>query len=242
MKAITAVLVGLFVSGPAWANSVSVSYLSRYIGSIVTKPIHSEPVLWTDMYLDLPHDFFFYGWKSMDLQDNDMSSSWGDEFDLTVGRNFDIRDLNWSAAISYYNVLPLSEWYDQDVWTTEIRASRSFEVRSHTLRPEMRMGYIWVSKGFSDGAVYIQPNLNHKFNLTGRLSFSQMLMLSWEDGFDFDGNSSDGLFIRWDPNLSFNLTNKLTLSVGGVMIEPLHGPKDGRGDETAFLISLALSF
>ncbi len=227
-------------------GTLSSSWMQRYLGLRVSRVLYDKPMLWTDLYLDLPNGFFVDALWSLDLQDDELSSSRGDEFDPTIGYKWKMGDLDASVSATMFNTFPLRKWWDGNVWAQDFSLSRSFSFWNHTISPEFRIGYISKTKDFDEGALYLLPNIKHSWkNPLGirGLTFSQTIMLAWDDGFDPPGNDSDGVFLRWTSGLGWKVGENTTLVAPSfTLLTPIRDSNDGRGEETSLGFSLIKRF
>ena len=124
--------------------------------------------------------------------------------------------LDASASVSMFNILPLNKWWSGNILVQDFTLSKSFTSGDHTIRPELLIGWISQTDDFSDGSLFVLPNMKHTWEEPFRaehLTFSQGITMAWDDGFNPAGNNSDGLFLRWDPALSIGLNEKIFLSI-----------------------------
>jgi len=256
-------LVAVFLCVPVWADpdgkdlaevieewsphgSLSFTWQQQYIGLRVSSIFYDDSMLWTDLYLNLPKNFFVDLWWSADLQDSDLSSTGGDEFDTVIGWRTKLFGLDAVISVSNFTVLPEGGFCgDGHAWSPDLILSKTIKVNEkHTVTPAFWMGYLSFYDDFEKGALYTLPNIRHDWEEPlgiQKLTFSHTVMFAWDDG--FVNNSSDGLFLRWTPAFNWQLSDCLTLTApGAIIVEPLTDPHDGRGDEFSLNFSLAYHF
>jgi len=225
---------------------LSTTWQQQYIGLRVSGVFYKESMLWTELYLNLPNNFFMDLWWSADLQDSDLSSTGGDEFDTTFGWQTKFFGLDAMVSVSQFTCLPSKGFLGEGhAWSPDLILSKSFKINEkHTVTPAFWIGYLSFNDDFWKGALYTLPNIRHDWKEPfgiEKLTFSHTVMFPWDDG--FIANSSDGLFFRWMPAFNWQLSKHLTLTAPGVIIvEPITDPHDGRGDEISLNFSLAYHF
>ena len=227
-------------------GELSFTFEEQYIGLRVSKVLYDRSVLWSNLYLDLPGGFYLNGWWSVDLQDDEVSSTWADEFDSTLGYKWKINDFDASISASLYNIIPLRKWWNENVWSQDFTLSKTFSYGDHSISPEFWIGWISETNDFESGSLFMLPNVKHfwkePFGIE-KLTFSQTIMLAWDDGFNMCGNKSDGIFIRWMPGLNWEIGKNTTLVAPAITIlGALTDPHDGRGGETSLNFSLIHRF
>jgi len=226
---------------------LSVTWQERYIGLRVSGLFYEDPMLWTELFLNLPKGFFADFWLSTDTQDGDINSSWGDEFDFTLGWMTSWNKLDVIISASQYVCLPSNHlWGSGNAWSADLIVSRDVESpwKDHSFTLSFWTGYLAMNDEFEKGAAYLLPNVKHTWKHPfgiGGCTFSQTAMFAWDDG--FNSNSSDGVFLRWMPSLNWKLTDSLNLTAPGfIWVNPLTDPHDGRGEEKSVNFAINYSF
>lgn len=239
----------LLSNGPRWQphGRVSFTLQQQYLGLRVSRSFHDSWVLWTDAALELPQGFYLGLWHYLGLDDTDLSSNGGDELDPYLGWKGSLAGLDFRLETIYFNLHPIERWYEGDTWAQSAAVSKKFELGSgHSLRPEAQVDWLSFADDFVNGALVLLPNVKHEWQAPfgiSTLTFGQKVWLAWDDGFDGPKNSSDGLFLRYDAGLHWQLTEHVTLTAPGFTgLLALTDPHDGRGSEASLNVGLKFSF
>ena len=225
---------------------ISSTFQEKYVGLRVSRNFYDDPMHWTEAYLDLPNNFFLDVWWSIDLQDDEISSTWGDEVDFTLGWQSKLWDMDAVFSVSQYICAPFGElWGKSNAWSQDFILSKKISLNEdHSITPSFWVGYISINDNFEEGAMFTLPNIKHEWKKPfgiENLTFSQTAMLAWDDG--FCDNSSDGLFLRYTPALNWQISDRLSITApGAILLNPLTDPHDGRGSETSLSASIAYKF
>lgn len=227
-------------------GSLSFTLQERYFGLRNSRILNDDWMLWTNLYLDLPRGFFTNIWWSVGLDDDEISSNYGDEVHPTFGWKGKICDLDMSISATLINLYPVEKWWHDDAWVQSFTLSKSFSCGNHVIRPEFWVEWLSKTDDFDNGALVLLPNIKHfwkkPFDID-KLTFSHTTMLVWDDGFDKCKNSSDGLFFRWQGGLEWELSKNTKLILPGLtVLTPLTDPHDGRGGETSLNFAIRYSF
>ncbi len=265
MKKLFIVIIVLSVLGTAivlraeekeiWKPSGYLSFQlqQRYIGLCVSRLIHDDELLWSEFNLNLPKGFFVDLWYSYGLDDNNISSNYGDEIETQIGWAGDLfKNINLGLSITLFNTYPIGDWWDGDIWLQTFTISKKFEIlKHHFLTPKFQIDWISETNKFKDGATVLLPSINYSwqepFGLE-RLTLFQQVTLAWDDGINFANNNSDGFFFRWEPNLCWELykgkhNNSLIMTLPGITIlTPLCDTHDNRKKEISWNCALKYTF
>ncbi|MFA4960357.1 MAG: hypothetical protein WC548_01715 [Candidatus Pacearchaeota archaeon] len=185
-------------------------------------------------------------WWSNDLQDWDLASSSGDEFDITIGWQTKVFGLDLMTSASQYTCLPNPGfWGEGHALSGDVIMSRTIPLtEKQKVTPALWVGYLSMNTSLDGSSIYVLPNVKHNWvNPFGieQLTFSQTLMFPWDNG--FMGNDPDGWFVRWMPALNWKLSKHLTLTApSAIILEPIIKPHDGRDSATSLNFSLTYDF
>lgn len=225
---------------------LSLTYQEKYLGFRVSRNIYDDSILWSEAYLDLPGGFFTDLWWSTDLQDNEISSTGGDEIDPTLGWKGNICDFDVSVSATLFNIIPIGKWWHDDVWVQTFTLSKSYSYGKHTIRPEFRIEWLSEVDYFGGGSLVLMPNITHSWKRLldiDELTFSHTTYLAWDDGFDMCKNDSDAVFLRWQGGLEWELSKNLKFIFPGLtVLAPIKNAHDGRGWEKAFNFAFVYKF
>lgn len=240
-------LSNFFMEDRELSGSISFTWQSDYIAKRVSRNIADEQMLWTDFTLNLPIEGTWVNfWHSWGFEDGDFDSSFGDEFDITLGWTGELTDdINAKFYVSYFNLFELEDWGKNDMLVYASDFSLDPLVwGEHSFTPGIQIEWLSVADEPLDGALAVFPYVTHKWEEAfgiESLTLKQTARLSWDDGFNLPGNSSDGLFFRYDAGLDWKLGNSgWTLTLPHVTyLTPLTDPSDGRGEEIGIGISIS---
>jgi len=226
-----------------WVHgSLSTGLEQRYLAPRPSRLINDELMIWTNLYLEAnkgpAKGLFVNLWNSYGLDDNDWSSNNGDEVDLTLGWNGKAYNLDISISASFFNQHPIEDW--EDTWVPTVKVSKEFKFKwfrdDHFIRPQIWIEWLSKTKEFDDGAFVTLSNIKHQWKKPFDiefLTFSQTIMMPWDDGFDGAENDSDGFFLRWNADLTWKVSDKMLIKLPTfTILQPLTHTDDGRDRRT----------
>lgn len=239
------VVIGLFSiiasqsnAGDDFSVTVSSKVWSEYVGAMGVV-VHNKPVLQTDLCLSLPKGFYFDIWHSAGLDDDDLSSNFGDEIDLTGGWTGEIgKNFYLNVGLIYYDIYPLLEGDQLDAFVPFIEAGRNFEVGSHTIVPFGRLE-VNLLTGDTNSGVYLFAGVKHVWKLPADFSIRQKADLFYDSG---GFGMIPGLLGRYEGELSWQVSGIISLEPISVRVRtPLDSIPD-RETEAAFGAGATLYF
>jgi hypothetical protein len=218
----------------------------NYIAVRSSRLVHDDAMLWSELNLELPKGFFMNIWHSVGLDDNELSSNDGDEIDITAGITRKIFDFDVSLSCTFFNLYKLGDWSNNNVMSDTIKISKEFYFKRHTIIPELWVEWVHETDKFNDGAIELFPNITHVWNKPFSIepfTFFHKTIIVWDDGHNFAGNSSDGVFLRWCAGLDWSINKHIVLTLPGFTgLKRLTNPHDGRGDEHSWNLEMKLLF
>jgi len=227
-------------------GSLSLTLQEKYIGLRVSKNLHDDAMIWTNLKVDnLPLGTYVAYWQSVGLDDSEFSSNGGDEIDVTVGICQKLAGINIDLSATLFNSPKFGDWWE-DVWVQTLVFSKGFTFGDHSFKPAMIVEWISSTDDFDGGAVVLRPNISHTWqNPFGleRVSFSHCPMICWDDGFDLPGDDSNAVFLRWSAGVNWQISENISATLPGVTcLWSIVEGDDGRGEETSLNASLKWSF
>lgn len=241
----------LLSDGPRWQphGHLSFTLQQQYLALRISRSLHDSWVLWTDAAFELPQGFYLGAWSYMGLDDNDLSSNSADELDPYVGWKGSLLGLDFRLESIYFNLHPIETWYEGDAWAQSSAIAKKFDLpwSGHSLRLEAQLDWLSKADDFENGALILLPNITHAWEHpfgVQTLKFQHKAWLVWDDGFDGPKNSSDGLFLRYDAGLYWELkSDEVVLMFPGFTgLLALTDPHDGRENEASLNFGLKFSF
>jgi len=248
-------LVALLVSSPVFAQEkeswtpsgfFSFSLQEKYIGFNLPEVFHEEPVLWSELFINLPSGFYVDFWHSIGLDDSDFSSNWGDEFDICTGWKKDFDDFSLDFYTSLYNVHPIEDWWSGDFiqFTGLISKEIDLDSESHSLTAGVKICWVACLDEFEEGAVVVNPFISHVWDKPFDIEcfeFNQKLKTLWNSG--FINTESDDLSFMYSANFNWQLKENLTLTAPGVtLLLPLTNAHGYRDFDKSISVTLNFSF
>ena len=253
MKKILLSLVVVFFSVPAFCNDdvwnlngfFSVTVQERYFAPNLPENFHDDSMLWSELFLELPHGFYFDVWHSYGLDDSDVSSNFGDEFDLSLGWNHSFDSFNLDAYVSYYNIYKLEQWWSQDLIYFATVFSKEYVVcENHIVSPYVESGWITFLEDFDSGALVFTPGVSHAWMYPCgiySLVFEENFSVIWNSG--IFATEPEDVSLKYDLGFNWQLTESLTLTAPGLeVLLPVNHSNEFRKFDTSLSVTLSYAF
>jgi len=229
-------------------GSFSVTWQEKYLGAGIPENFHDDPMIWDCLRLNLPKDFFLETWHSYGLDDNDFSSNYGDEVDLTIGWNKTVGNYMFLFSVGYWNLHPLENWNDKDVLAPIFSVSRNFAIaENHSLSAGVQFDFIGAINDFDNGAIAILPSITHRWEKVFQsdlISFSHTLGLMWMTGGEKMAiTEADDLTVKYSAGTDWNISKNFFITAPGIIImAPLTNDSGTRSFVTSFNFSVNFKF
>jgi len=171
----------------------------------------------------------------MGLDDYDLSSNFGDEIDVWLGKTLDI-DSGWAVDLtaSYYCLHDLTKGAD-DMLDLELKFYKDFALDcGWTVRPSAELDWYWTTY---DMACYW--SLRPAVRVTKQVGSCLSLWL--DAGATYDGGIYDadaGWVLNPEIGLSLGLGRGFTVSPSLKYFDAIDGIGDGRGEKWVFGLNL----
>ncbi|MDD5110232.1 MAG: hypothetical protein PHI63_03375 [Patescibacteria group bacterium] len=213
---------------PSWRPKGFLSFTlqQRYVGTFTSRLLHDGWMAWTELNVQLPKGFYADLWWTYGLDDNNVNSNKGDEFEPNFGWKGKLPyDLCLHLFFRYFDFYPLDEWYDSDCWIQGAALARDFVLGkdsphgTHTIRPELLAGYLSEVNDFIGGAAVLLPNVTYTWAKPlgyQYLTIANQVYLQYDDGFDRPCNDT-GLFFRWQGGLQWQVADNVILTLPGIL-------------------------
>ena len=192
---------------------------------------YDDPVIQTDITTAFSNGLELGIWHSAGLNDDDLSSDFGDEIDYTMGWSGKIKETNVSGGISYFDIFELGTRKKGDGAADVIRpyvaASQSFELsESQKLGPTAKLEGRMRAYGDANLGLTLYLGAQHGWTINPQLSFNQKLRL-------VDDTGSIGfekiLLGRYDAGFVYDLGKTVSWNVFSVTATtPITSPKNGQ--------------
>lgn len=203
------------------------------------------PVLQTDLYLQLPHGFYFEPWVSTDFNRN-FSDDFGKEIDWNIGWTGKVKEFNLDIGASYFDIARLFSLNGPigDIVEVHGEVNKRFTLAggAHTLTPFLRVeGKLPLKEQVSKGA-YTIIGLRHNWQVTPWLRFDQSLLTFYDTGAVV---FRPALMGAYQAGLNWKLSRNISLGLPQVKFStPLiyPGKEDARRGRAAFGASLIFEF
>lgn len=222
-----------------------VGWQKEYLATRISRALSPEPMLWTELFVNLPKGLFLDIWGSADLANNGVQTKFSDEFDFTVGWKGTFADLDVAVSAGYINVAPIDTWGRDDVGVQSFFVSKRVEFARHSLIPEVRIEHLSATDNLGGGAVFFLPNITHVWKkpfVIPSLSFFQQWKFVWQEG-KFFNNDPDGIFLQLDAALIWNAARNVQIIPGVRTFFTIGDANDGRsGVEVSPNITVTFSF
>ena len=209
-----------------------VGWQEQYLATRISRNLSPEPVLWTELFVNLPKGFFLDIWSSVDAADNGVKTKFGDEVNFTLGWKGTFTEMDVAVSAGYLNIAPLDAWGRDDVMVQSLFISKLFEFERHSLLPEFRIEHLSPTEDLGGGGVFFLPNITHvwkkPFGIRS-LSFSQQWKFVWQEG-KFKNNDPNGKFVQLDAALVWNAVKNVEIVPGVRTFFTVGDANDGRSD------------
>lgn len=200
---------------------------------------HEEPVIQTDLFISLPKGFYVDIWHSVGLDDNNLSSNYGNELDYTLGWSGEIKGFLFDTGISYFDIYKTFENSGEDIIQPYVVLSKEIPVSNSVFSPYLKAELPFSAKNSNSKGIYLYAGINHLLELTEKLSVNHEMYFLHDNG-AFGLNS--GIIGGYNAGLSYNISNHVILEP--ILIKtttPLFGA-ELRKTETVFGSGITFNF
>ena len=223
--------------------SFSTKVLSRYVGDCGAV-YHNDWVSQHELTITHnPSGLYLDFWGGASLKNPGFKSNYGNEFDFTVGRSWEMHGLTVDAGVAYFDLVDVfSGSMAGDVVQPYVQLGKDFKVaENHTLTPSIKIEYAIPAVGNDPGlrGLHIHFALKHIAELSSVFSVSQELIGSYDDG-AYGYNQAAIVAYRVAP--SVRLSEKFSLNGSVLAIGPLTKVNDGRETEVVYSLGLSTTF
>ncbi len=121
--------------GPPVSLAISVKAANSYLGGN-GGIFHAGEVVQTDLFFSFRNGWYGDLWHSAGLDDNDLSSNYGDELDWSAGRAGVWRGFGYDVGVIYIDAVGLGRMPNGDVWGPYLKLSRELGACTPSLKLE----------------------------------------------------------------------------------------------------------
>jgi hypothetical protein len=179
----------------------AIEVLSKYVGC-AAEIIHDDFVKQSSITILSPTGIYFNAWFSFDLQDGNLSSSYGDEIDWTAGWLGAVKGFGVDIGVSYFDIVELFD-SNGDIIQPYIEIERVFRVaENHSLSPYVRFEWlIPIDVKTHETGEYIYGGVRHNWVISELATMNQRAALLY---YDVQNSKECGLAGQYDFALAWN--------------------------------------
>ncbi len=231
----------------SWTPNGSLSFgiQDQYVARRFSRLVTDDPVLATDLIVNLPGGFYFNLWDTLGVDDINPSSNSSDELHLYLGWKGKVEDVDIKLSFGVIDFFPLSETRG-DLIVGSLAIAKTFELGefhgSHSLRPELRLDWLFLIDDLSVEAPTLLPSVRHvwkePFGLKS-VSLYEWVGLQWNDDL---GRNREALFFQAEAGLEWKVSDQLKIVPNIFVVSPIINGHDGRGTEAVVSMKAVFTF
>jgi hypothetical protein len=211
-------------------------YLSYRLGTSPT----TTPVLWSEIGVDFPKDFYFQAFGSYGLSEAP-AQKLGNQIDLVAGKRWMICSFKFDGNVRFSNVAPLGTWWDGDIVYLNLVVSRDFVLSlHHTIRPSIYSEWMGCVDAYDQGTMIEQVGATHIWKSPlgiKPLSLVHCHFFSWADEYK---TIPQGFFFRSDIGFNWRITPKFEVILPGVRF--IKALDNTRKDDKSLMAGVRFTF
>lgn len=220
--------------------SLSTKIWSEYLftnGAI----FHDEPVVQTDLFVELPHGFYFDLWWSVGLDGTDASSDFGDEIDYTVGWAGNFGKLDVDLGIAYFDLFELFDaGGDGDVLQPYIELGKTLKLgEKHKLTLNTAFQWQQPLKNSMSSGGYLIGGVSDLWQISPTVSINSEVSVLYDTGaYNYD-NGLVG-FVNFET--SWQITRSFSVQLPSIKVAEPISTSDERKTQVAFGLGFSINF
>ncbi len=224
--------------------AASSKWVSQYVGD-AGAVFYEGAVLHNELTVTHSSGLYLDVWGSNSFKKPAINGSYGNEFDLTLGRAWEMYGLNFDAGVAYFDLAGRSIFsgsLEGDIIQPFLQVNGEVTVsESNKLFPSIKFEYALPAIGNDPGlsGLHVHFALKHNAELSSTFSVSQKLTATYDDGaYGFDR----ALIGAYEIAPTVKLSEKLSLNGSILVIGPLTSVNDGRKAEVVGSIGISTTF